>query len=337
MAGSAAITIGVFDGVHLGHASLVRRARELAGESSGGTKDGPHGSGGRVVVMTFDPHPLEALRPEIAPPRLSTMAQRRRWLHDLGADEVVELAPTPDLLALEPAEFVDQILMTHQPGWIVEGADFRFGAARRGGVDTLKQLGASRAFKTDVLNAVDATLSDQTIVRASSSIARWLIHQGRMRDAAILLGRPYEIEGSVVEGARRGREIGCPTANIAAPHLAPAHGVYVGAATLPDGRELPAAISVGDNPTFNGSRVSVEAHLLEEDGRPWSGGAEHGLPEYGWDIRLCIESWLRGQIRYTSVPPLVDQIRRDIDRTMTWWDRRGSVAGRSQSLQESIA
>ncbi|TVQ31719.1 MAG: bifunctional riboflavin kinase/FMN adenylyltransferase [Phycisphaeraceae bacterium] len=296
-----AVSIGNFDGVHVGHAALLRRARELVG---------PPESGGRVVAMAFDEHPMTRLRPEAAPSILTSFEQRAELLIQCGADEVDRLKPTEDLLGLSPDAFVLSLIERHRPSVIVEGPDFRFGRARAGDVRTLAELGRRFDFDVDVLGPVSVTLVDQSIVEASSTMARWLIGHGRMRDATITLGRPYELRGVVVRGDRRGREIGCPTANIETKQHLPGDGVYAGFARLPDGSHRPAAISVGTKPTFGDLQRTAEAHVLD-----WEGPVPEGRPEYGWPIRVSFTSWIRDQVRYETVEALIEQIGRDIERT----------------------
>lgn len=295
MSGLTALTIGSFDGVHCGHRALVLQARRLVGE------------GGRVAAMVFEPHPLTILKPAAAPVPLSTLDQRRRWLLTEGADDVIHLTSSATLLATPPEQFVADLVSRYRPRYLVEGPDFRFGRDRSGDIAMLQRLGAASGFETVVLDPVEVVLSDHTIHRASSSLTRWLVAQGRVADAARVLGRPYELETTVQPGAMRGRELGFPTANLA-PNgcLLPADGVYAGSAELPDGLVVPAAISVGVNPTFGESERRCEAYLLDYDGPK---GA------YGWSIRLRFEAWLRDQIRFSSLPALIAQMRRDVERT----------------------
>jgi riboflavin kinase/FMN adenylyltransferase len=298
------VTIGNFDGVHLGHAALIERAREEANRVGDGT---------RVVALAFDPHPGAVLRPGQAPARLTTFEQRAEQLGRLGADEVVRLEPTGQLLSLEPLAFLTQLCSDLAPVAIVEGQDFRFGRGRAGDISALERFATSLGFQTIVVDPVEVTLSDHTLVRASSSLARWLLERGRVHDAAQVLGRAYEIDGHVVQGDRRGRAIGYPTANIATECMIPGDGVYAGRGRLPDGSEYAAAISIGSKPQFGGAPRTLEAHLLDIGER--SGECIRGLPEYGWPIRLSIEHWLRDQAAFASLPALLEQIERDCHRT----------------------
>jgi len=288
----AIITIGTFDGVHIGHAALVARAAELATPI-----------GARVVAMAFDPHPASRLRPGTEPARLTGFEARAALLRAAGADEVVRLEPRDELLSLSPAEFVRTLLVPLHPALIVEGGDFHFGKGRAGDVRVLAELGRDAGFGVEVVPPVEAVLTDHLIVTASSSIARWLITHGRVRDAAVVLGRAYAVRGTVVRGDQRGRTIGFPTANLETELLLPANGVYAGVARLDDGREFVAAINVGTRPTFDGHGRRFEAHLLD--------ARADELPEYGWRLSVEVTDFIRDDVRFDSVERLVAQIERD--------------------------
>ncbi len=289
-----AVTIGNFDGVHRGHSALIAEARARVGGA------------GRVVAMAFDPHPLTVLRPAWAPTRLSTFAQRERWLRELGADEVTRLKPEPALLGLSPEEFLRRMCDQNHPSFIVEGADFNFGRGRAGSIETLRDLGPRFGFEPVIVPAVEVEVTDHSLVRVSSSLIRWLLERGRVVDAARLLGRAYEMIGTVERGQQRGRTIGFPTMNLdVSDRQVPADGVYAGRAVLPTGAAHLAAISVGTNPTFAGTQRTCEAFLLDYDG---------SLDEYGWTLRLSFGAWLRDQMQYPGIEPLVQQLHRDIDR-----------------------
>jgi len=298
------VSIGNFDGVHLGHAELIRRARVMAGPL-----------GARVVAMTFDPHPNAVLVPGWREQRLTRVEDRERLLVEAGADEVVRLKPERGLLGRTPAEFVDWVIERHSAVGFVEGEDFHFGRGRAGNVDVLRQIGAERGFGVEVVAPVEVALTDQTLARASSTLVRWLLERGRVRDAAAVLGRAHSVVGRVVRGARRGRTIGFPTANVETGLMAPADGVYAAEARLEDGRMYVAAVSVGTNPQFTaGSDAparTIEAYLLDVE---HSGDAIRGLPEYGWGIELRLLDWVRDQATFESVEALVAQIGRDCDR-----------------------
>ena len=300
------VTIGNFDGVHLGHAALVKRARAIADAAAHNT---------RVVVMSFDPHPLTVLRPGAAPARLTTFERRCELLGALGADEVIRLEPTGALLAESAEEFITRVAAELKPIAIVEGPDFRFGRGRAGDIAFLREAGKKLGFTMEVIAPpIEVVLDDHTVITASSTMARWLVERGRIRDAAAVLGRHYEMTGTVRQGDRRGRTIGFPTANLDSPCLAPADGVYAGLAHLPNGRATPAAISVGTKPTFGEHTRTVEAYLLRDDpAKAWT--PLPGLPEYGWPLRLEFRHWLRDQLTFAGLDPLLDQMTKDIART----------------------
>lgn len=306
---SSVVTIGTFDGVHIGHAALLAEARRRA------TALGP---GTRVVALAFDPHPLTTIRPEAAPALLTPFEHRRALLLRAGADLVERLEPTPELLNLTPRQFVERVVREYAAAAFVEGPDFRFGHDRAGDVRTLAELGGELGFDTAILDPVEIDLTDQTIVRASSTMVRWLVTHGRIGDAARLLGRPYELLGTVIRGNQMGRTIGFPTANLSTPCLVPADAVYAGAAHLPDGRVLAAAIHIGTRSTFNDMRRSVEAYILGWDGH--LDGAAPSAPatgprhDYDWPLRLSLAAYLRDQAKFESVPHLVAQIHRDVER-----------------------
>jgi riboflavin kinase/FMN adenylyltransferase len=309
----AVVTIGAFDGVHVGHQALVRTARAIARAHAGA----------RVVVLAFDPSPAAVLAPARAPARLTTFERRRELLLGAGADEVVRLEPTPELLALEPEAFIRRCVDQYHPVAFVEGPDFHFGRARAGDVATLERLGRSLNFVVRVVESVEVTLTTAQPAPARSTVVRELLGAGRVRDAAVVLGRPHAVDGHVVRGDRRGRTIGYPTANVASDCMAPADGVYAALATLPDGRTLGAAVSVGRKPTFGEHERAVEAFLLRND----VGGSEtawspiDGLPEYGWPIRLELLGWVREQVRFAALPALLEQMGRDVGRVREMVER----------------
>lgn len=305
---SSVVTVGAFDAVHLGHRALLDHARTEASKRDA-----------RVVALSFDPHPLAALRPGAEPARLTRWDDRVRLLQGAGADEVVRLEPTSEFLALPPEAFIRRVVEDHNAVAWIEGGDFRFGKGRAGDVGLLATEATRLGFDFELIEQIDAELHDQSVVRVSSSMIRWLLARGRVADAAKLLGRPHALSGTAVRGHRRGRTIGFPTANMdlgADAPLVPAEGVYAGSATLPDGRAFPAAISVGTNPTFKSASGpnarTVEPHLI---GCPAEGDAIAGLPEYGWDLAITFEHWIRDTVRFGGVEQLIAQLERDVERT----------------------
>lgn len=311
-----AITIGNFDGVHRGHLALIRAGREAVGPA------------GRVAALVFEPHPLTVLRPQAAPARLSRFSQRKTWLLEAGADEVHPITPSQDFLRQSPEAFVAALAEQYAPAAIVEGPDFHFGRGRAGNVETLRHLETAYGYRTIVIDPVEVTLSDLSIVRVSSSMTRWLLAQGRVRDAAILLGRPFELQAQVVKGDQRGRDIGFPTINL--DHgdcLLPADGIYAGVAVRPDGATYAAAISVGTKPTFGNSPRVCEAHLIDYNGP---------LNDYGWTVTLQFHDWLRDQLKYASVDALVDQLHRDIARCRILAGRYGKAQSPAHKARSAV-
>ncbi|WP_394793736.1 bifunctional riboflavin kinase/FAD synthetase [Armatimonas sp.] len=282
--GSSALTIGVFDGVHRGHQALLAAAKA---------------SGLPTTALTFDPHPAALLSPGRTPKLLGTLPERRELLKSHGADSVQVIAFDHAFAALTPDAFIEQLLRPLSPGCIVVGEDFRFGCERRGDVETLRAAGLEVTVLPGVF--VDG-------VPARSTVIRQMLAGGQVTEAARLLGRPYTLSGEVVHGRKLGRTIGYPTANIASDTrlLVPAPGVYAGVATLPDGRALRAAISIGTNPTVteNGP-LTVEAFLLD--------GFDEDL--YGQKLTLAFVHFLRSTVKFEGLAPLLAQMARDVART----------------------
>jgi riboflavin kinase/FMN adenylyltransferase len=293
--GSCVVTIGVFDGVHRGHQRIVARAVQIAAERSL-----------PVVVVTFDPHPDEVVRPGSHPPFLSTARRRAELLAGLGVDAVCMLPFTYEFSQLGPDEFVRAVLVERlHAAVVVVGENFRFGHRAAGDVLLLADLGGKYEF-----TAEGVPLLAEADVTISSSRIRELLEAGDVAAAARYLGRRHRVEGVVVRGHQRGRALGYPTANLETPpHTAlPADGVYAGwLATLdPDGRQAerwPAAISVGSNPTFDGRDRIVEAYALDRD----------DLDLYGARVAVDFTQRLRGMVKFDAVPELIEQMRRDVD------------------------
>jgi riboflavin kinase/FMN adenylyltransferase len=285
------MSIGNFDGLHRGHRHLLDIGRSLRDRTPGS----------RLIVVTFEPHPLTVLRPKAVPPRLSTPAMKRRLLDDGGADDLVILPPTRDVLNLTAEEFWHILRDDARPAHLVEGANFNFGKGRAGTIERLREWSRDSSTQLHVIDEIEVALLDLQIVDVSSSVIRWLLAHGRVRDAAICLERPYALEGQVVPGDARGRTIGVPTANLqCADQLVPSEGVYAGRCAI-DSACYPAAISIGTNPTFDGARRQVEAHLLGFSG-----------DLYGRTISLEFIDWVRDQMRFPDVDALKSQIARDL-------------------------
>jgi riboflavin kinase/FMN adenylyltransferase len=284
------LSVGNFDGIHLGHRTLIERARELCDRD-----------GGEIAIVTFEPHPLTVLRPAFAPPRLTPPDIKARLLDELGVGHCVVLPPTPEVLNLSAEAFWHIVRDEVRPRHMIEGRSFNFGKGRGGNIQRLREWAAQSDVELHVLEPVETTLLDLNIVEVNSSLIRWLLALGRVRDAAICLGRPYLLRGEVVAGHRRGREIGVPTANLKCEdQLVPLDGVYAGRCRI-DGTAYAAAVSIGTMPTFGENARQIEAHIL---------GFAGDL--YGRDLEVEMTDWIREQRRYPSIEPLKVQIARDI-------------------------
>jgi len=356
----AALTIGNFDGLHLGHRQIIStccgyRDFGIEGEgarvstqnlspptlpSSGVSGEGekrggevvvaggghelshnertptpalPLGTGrggldgcraSAVVVVTFEPHPLTVLRPKAVEPRLTGAGMKQEMITSMGVDAYVVLPPEPAVLNLTAENFLKILSEDVRPKVMVEGPDFTFGKARGGNVLMLEKWAAECGVQFELAEPVTRALLDLKLVRVSSSLTRWLISGGRVRDAAICLGRPYALRGEVVHGFGRGKGLGAPTINLKCEdQLIPADGVYAGRCNV-DGNEYPAAISVGDLPTYGDSGRQIEAYLL---------GYSGDLYGQRLDLEFC--DWLREQRKFPSSESLKMQIELDVVQT----------------------
>ena len=295
--GPCVVTLGNFDGVHAGHRAVLGRAVEAAS-----------GAGAQAVAVTFDPHPLQVLYPDSAPELITGLEQRLSLIEATGIDAVLVMAFTRELATWTPEEFVRRVFVQAlHASAVVVGHDTRFGHRNSGDVNTLAELGAQHGFVVEVLE--DQT-PDDAPRRSSSSWARELLALGDVAAAAALLGRPHRLTGEVVHGDHRGRELGYPTANLGTDTegLVPADGIYAGwmlRTSLPDDapdRLLPAAVSIGTNPTFDGTRRRVEAYVLDRA----------DLALYGERICLELVARLRATVRFEGVDALVEQMARDV-------------------------
>lgn len=304
------LTIGNFDGVHRGHQAILAAGRRHADRART-----------RLVVMTFDPHPAAILSPSATPPMLSAFSERLYWLEAAGADTVVVVESRPDFFAISADEFIqDVVLARFRPVAMVEGESFGYGRKRQGDVHTLTAAGRHHGFEVDIVRPVRIALGGHPDVVISSSLVRQLLRSGTVDQAALCLGRPYALFGTVEHGARRGRTLGFPTVNLQTTGLlTPAEGVYAGragqvdpvvakgqpgAGVSPVCSFVPAAISIGYCPTFDGQQLLIEAHLLDFHG-----------DLYGRTLRIEFLDWLRGQESFKSREALCEQIRRDVERT----------------------
>jgi riboflavin kinase / FMN adenylyltransferase len=293
------LTIGNFDGVHRGHQAILARAGALAERSE---TDGNRSRA--VVAMTFEPPPDLVLRPDDPPQRLTLPPWRETLLLRCGADVVVTVQATPELLGMAPGKFVREIIQaSFAPSAMVEGPNFFYGRRREGTTATLQQAGRELGFEVEVVEPCVVAL-DGRGVRVSSTVVRGLLGEGQVAPAGKLLGRPFAIVGPIVHGEHLGRTLDYPTANLdPTEHVVPADGVYAGLAEVA-GWTGPAAISIGCKPTFRGQRRFVEAYLL---------GARGDF--YGQRMILHFLDRLRDQEAYDSAGTLIRQIRLDVDRT----------------------
>jgi len=289
----AAVTIGAFDGVHLGHQALLRLVRDQASAR-----------GLETALVTFDRHPAQVVRPESAPKLLTTLDQRLELLDSTGFVDHTLVLTFDETRRAEPAEeFVREVLVgCLRARLVVVGADFHFGNQRRGNVGLLGVMGSECGFEVVGLPLVQAGSGPFY----SSTAIRGLLAEGRVEAAAELLGRPHEVRGPVLEGDRRGRQLGFPTANVAVPDeiCLPADGIYAGTFRGADGVHRPAAISLGCRPTFyaGGGHRLLEAHLLDFDG-----------DLYGQAAAVQFVARIRDEERFDSAGALVEAIHRDVD------------------------
>jgi riboflavin kinase/FMN adenylyltransferase len=305
--GRSAVAVGVFDGMHAGHRTIVGRTREAARRT-----------GARSVVISFDPHPMSVVRPEAAPLMLTSVAHRAELLETLGVDALLVLPFSRELSQLSPEEFVARILVgTLHAAAVVVGANFRFGHKAAGDVDLLRREGERNDFTVD---AVELLRGGEHPV--SSTLVRGLIADGDVAGAAEALGRPHQVEGPVVRGEGRGRGLGFPTANVDVPPtiVVPGDGVYAGWLVRADGTRLPAAISIGTNPTFDGTQRTVEAYALDVD-----------IDLYDEVVAVQFVGRLRGMERFASVDELVEQMKQDVADSRRMLQTGGEDARASMS------
>ncbi|AOX64485.1 MULTISPECIES: bifunctional riboflavin kinase/FAD synthetase [unclassified Curtobacterium] len=292
--GPSAVTIGKFDGVHVGHRAVIAHLERAARE---------HGLVSTVV--TFDRHPLDVIDPDKVPPALTSIAQRRELLDDVGVDATLLLRFDHELQSKAPEAFVSEILVdTLHAQLVFVGSDFRFGAKGAGDVALLRELGEQHGFTVELIDDVDLVddVRPDGERRVSSTWIRELLGDGRVAEAARLLGREHAVRSVVVHGNERGRAMGYPTANLdpASEGFVPADGVYA-ARVLHDGTVYPAAVSVGNNPTFEGVPAKqIEAHLLDVD-----------IDLYGDTISVLFVSYVRGMVKFDSMDELAEQMRQD--------------------------
>ncbi|NNG98568.1 bifunctional riboflavin kinase/FAD synthetase [Gordonia araii] len=299
--GRCVVTIGVFDGVHRGHAQLIKAATTAAAER-----------GLPSVLMTFDPHPAEVVRPGTHPPQLTTLTRRAELAEQMGIDVFCVMPFTPALASRSPKDFAHSILVeTLHAADVVVGDNFTFGHKAAGNVEKLREFGTRFGFEVQAIS-----LFGEHAVTFSSTYIRSCVAAGDVTSAAEALGRPHRVEGVVVRGDGRGRELGFPTANVAPPMYAaiPADGVYAcwftvigpGAKVgkVKHGKRYQAAVSVGTNPTFSGRARTVEAFVLDTE-----------ADLYGQHVAVDFVERIRPMEHFDSVDDLIKAIADDVDRT----------------------
>jgi riboflavin kinase/FMN adenylyltransferase len=286
----AVVAIGIFDGVHSGHQAILARAREVS-------------QGKGVIALTFDPHPMQIFAPSKAPTMLVSLERRIELLKKCGADAVVVCDFDRDFAAMSPEDFVSRVLLKHlQISGVVVGQNFTYGHKAAGKVEDLIREGKMHGFHAE---EVPLQLSDGGVV--SSTRIREAIAEGDVESAKRLLTRPHRLEGVVVHGEKRGREIGYPTANLGystAFNTVPADGVYAGWLEV-EGHRWPSAISIGTNPTFAGERArQVEAYALDQSGLDLYDKV--ATIDFGWRLRETV--------KFEGLDALLDQMKKDCDQ-----------------------
>jgi riboflavin kinase/FMN adenylyltransferase len=288
MSETSVVLIGVFDGVHKGHQLLLNRAKEIA-------------DGRSIIALTFDPHPTTVFAPDRAPTMLTTLADRVELLKIHNADQVAVMKFNEKFAAMSPEDFVATVLVSQlHASTVIVGKNFTYGHKAAGNVDSLIESGIAHNFTVDVQE-----LKADTEVISSSRI-RKLVIEGKVEEARELLSRPHRLDGVVVHGEKRGREIGYPTANLGKidGQTIPADGVYAGWLTV--GINFwPAAISIGTNPTFEGERGrQVEAYALDQQGLDLYD--KNASIEFGW--------YLRPTLKFDGLDELLVQMKKDCDK-----------------------
>ncbi len=293
--GGAVIALGTFDGVHLGHQKVMTEAVRKAAER-----------GGLSAVVTFEAHPFSILQPDKEPLRLATVKQKIRYIAELGIDALILLPMTRRLLDETPEEFCRQLLAYLKPGGIVVGENFTYGAKAAGTTETLREFMAPHGVPVTALPLLERPGKAAPI---SSTVIRRLVTMGHMETAAALLGHPFALEGLVVQGDRRGRTIGFPTANMLIPPqtAVPADGVYITDVQW-QGNTYPAMTNIGANPTFEDQYRRMETHILH-----WQGNL------YGEEITVRFYKRLRPEIRFPGQEELTAQMEEDRCRTLRYF------------------
>jgi len=304
VAAGAVLTIGNFDGVHLGHQEILAAARQTAVQRRS-----------KLMVMTFEPHPLAVLYPSKKTGILTPLALKKGLLAEFGVDCLFVLKSTLEFLSLRAEDFVEQFIVKNiRPSVVVEGEDFNFGAGRKGSVHTLQKLAEAKGIELVIVGPKKAKLAGGQTVEVSSTVIRDMVTKGKVADAAILLGRPYRLIGSIVPGRGKGEKLGFPTLNMKpVQQIIPAEGVYAGTVELADSIEevcgakerVPAVFSIGRTETYGSDYpLAIEAHLLTENVAQVSGK---------W-LAMDFIKRIRDQQKFETDKELSTQIAKDCEK-----------------------
>ncbi len=298
------LTIGNFDGVHIGHQAILSAAKRIAEQKQT-----------ELIVMTFQPHPLSVLNPEKAHGALTPPVLKERLLAELGAGILFVVKSEPGLLNLKAEDFAERFIVRGiRPSVVVEGEDFNFGYGRTGSVHTLQKLTEAKGIEVIIVGPKKAKLAGGQTVEVSSTVVRDMVTKGKVADAAVLLGRPYRLIGSIVPGRGKGKRLGFPTLNLEKPQqIVPAEGVYAGTVEVAESIEevcsakerLPAVFSIGRATTHGaGQPLLIEAHLLVDNAERFTGR---------WMAMDFIER-IRSQQRFETEKKLSEQIAKDCEK-----------------------
>lgn len=299
------LTIGNFDGVHIGHREILTAAKEVAAQKKT-----------ELMVMTFEPHPVVALQPDKTLGVLTPVELKKHLLAEFGVDCLFVLECSSEILSLSPRDFVDEFLVRKiRPSVVVEGEDFNFGSGRTGSVHTLYNLGAEKGFEVTIVSSKEIKLSIGHSVKVSSTMIRNLLEAGKVSDAAIALGRAYRLVGKIIPGRGKGKDLGFPTANMEVRRqIIPGEGVYAGFAAIAESFEdgcaaeegIPAALSIGRSQTYGSSnRLLIEAHLLKENVGDLTGKI----------MATDFVERIRSQQKFETEKELAGQIAKDCEKT----------------------
>jgi riboflavin kinase / FMN adenylyltransferase len=295
------LTIGNFDGVHLGHQKILGRARQIADDRAS-----------ELVVLTFEPHPLAVLHPEIAPEILTPICLKKILLNQCGVDCRLVIKSSKEILSLSPEDFLQQFLIEKiKPSVVVEGKDFTFGRKSQGSIETLKMAGYKYGFEVEIVDEQKAVTFLGEEIKISSTIIRYMLQSGKVKEASTFLGRDYRLIGKIISGRGKGRQIGYPTLNMQKPpQVIPAEGVYAGFVitdktedkVCENANRLQAVFSLGQARTFGDThQLLIEAHVLENDFSKPAG-------EY---MAMDFVEQIRSQHKFSSVEELKKQIEKD--------------------------